>query len=545
MPADEDVTPAAVFDRAGLLHWAHLGLESLGRARVQIDALNVFPVPDGDTGTNLYLTVESAVAAADADTSADLGGVARSLARGALLGARGNSGVILSQIVRGLCEEFGDAVRIDGAVMARALSRASDAAYAAVEKPVEGTILTVVRRAADAANAVAEQASAGLAEVMTAARATAHTTLAETTEQIEALRRAGVVDAGGAGLVVLLDALDEAITGVHRQDNEEIELARPTSAPAHEMNPATYEGPPFEVMYLVEIDEERVAGLRAGLAVLGDSLVMVGGEGVWNVHVHVADAGAAVEAAISVGRPYHIRITHLIDAPARRRADQVGLFGRGIVVVAHGQGVASLVTETGAQVVMAQPRTRPSTRELLDAVHATNHGEVVILPSDSDTWGVANVVATEARNDGIRVAVIPTRSVVQSLAALAVHDPGAFFDTDVVSMTRAATATRYGAITVAARDAVTSAGVCRVGDVLGLVEGDIVELGDDLADVAQRVLARMMGLGGELVTMIEGVECDPELVANLREWMRRNYVGVDVVTFEGGQPLWPLILGVE
>jgi len=532
-----------------LLHWAHLGLESLGRARERIDALNVFPVPDGDTGTNLYLTVEAAVAAAEAEPSADFAVLARSLARGALLGARGNSGVILSQILRGLCDEFGavgnpGSGEVDGTAVARALRRASDAAYEAVERPVEGTILTVVRNAADAAH-VAARASAGLAEVLGAVRTTAHDSLAATTDQLEVLRRAGVVDAGAAGLVVLLDALDEAVTGVHRADSEESRLMRPDSPAPKDVDVATYQGPEFEVMYLIESVDARIAALRSELGSLGDSLVVVGGEGVWNIHVHVDDAGAAVEAAIAAGRPYDIRITHLATEPSRRRGDRVGLAGRGIVVVAHGSGISQLVTDAGAEVVMAEPRRSPSTRELLAAVRRTGAGEVIILPSDSDTQIVAAVVATEARDDGTRVAVIPTRSVVQSLAALAVHDTTRFFDADVVTMTRAASATRYGALTLAAREAVTSAGICRVGDVLGLVEGDIVELGSDLGDVARRILARMLATGGELVTVVTGEGCEPELVGDLEKWLRHHYAGVDLVSYDGGQPLWPLILGVE
>ena len=545
MPAAGNPAPSAVLDRSTLLTWAHLGLVSLGRARARIDALNVFPVPDGDTGTNLYLTVEAAVAAADAEGSSEIGAVARSLARGALLGARGNSGVILSQIVRGMCDEFGRDEVIDGPSLARALTRAADAAYAAVERPLEGTILTVARQAADSATAAAADGGAGLIEVISAARAGSHAALAATTGQLEALRRAGVVDAGAAGLVVLIDALEEVLTGVHRGDGEADTLAAAVPAEPHDVDDATYDGPPYEVMFLLDANDEAVATLRSELGALGDSLVVVGGDGIWNVHVHVDDPGAAIEAAITNGRPHKIRVTHLMSQNGGRRADRVGLRGRGVVVVAHGSGVAELASACGARVVMAQPRTRPSTGELLDAVHATGAGEVVILPSDSDTQAVAMVVASEARHDGIRVAVIPTRSVVQSLAALAVHDSSVFFDSDVVAMTRAASSTRYAALTVAAREAVTSAGICQIGDILGLVEGDIVELGGDPSDVARRVLTRMMAVGGELITMVTGDECDPLMVSELEEWLRHTYVGIDVVTYDGGQPLWPLILGVE
>lgn len=554
-----------VVDAAAVRAWAHASLAALGDARAEIDALNVFPVPDGDTGTNLFLTLEAACASVDhafADAGADpdalvdvesgpeadpapqpsLADVARALSTGALLGARGNSGVILSQVLRAVGEvlaETPDGAPFDGSMVRRTLRRAAELAYRAVDKPVEGTILTVARAAADAADA-AEGDS--LVAVVTAATEGARAALARTPEMLETLRRAGVVDAGGRGLVVVYDALLDVVTGVRRSSPPvHLPVPRPVDAGAT----AHYAGPAYEVMYLLDAADDDVPVLRSRLAGLGDSLVVVGGDRLWNVHVHVDDAGAAVEAALGLGRPYRIRITHLEHADAVRASGRGGRAERGLVVVTHGPGTAALLEAEGATIVPAQPRQRPSTAELLEGIRRCAAREIVVLPSDKDTRAVAEAAAEEARDEGVRVAVIPTRSIVQSLAAVAVHEPGASFDDDVVTMTRAAAATHYGAVTVASREAFTSAGPCRVGDVLGLADGDIVEVGTDLDAVAIAVVDRMMSTGGELVTMVTGLP-DGDVVARAVERaVRERHPGVDTIVHEGGQPLWPLILGVE
>jgi dihydroxyacetone kinase-like predicted kinase len=306
-----------------------------------------------------------------------------------------------------------------------------------------------------------------------------------------------------------------------------------------------YGGPAYEVMFLLDADDDAVPPLRLELASLGDSLVVVGGEGLWNLHVHVDDAGAAVEAAMRAGRPYRIRITYLEQAEQLRTTGRGELAVRALVMVAHGPGIAALLESNGATIVPAEPARRPSTAEILDGIVRAAAREVVVLPSDRDTLQVAEAAAAEARDLGLRAAVIPTRSVVQSLAAAAVHEPGRRFDEDVVAMTRAAGATRYGAVTVAVKRAFTSAGVCEVGDVLAVADGDIVDIGSDLGDVSRRILDRLLSTGGDLVTVVTGLDCDDDLVDDLGRWLRKAHPGVEVLVYEGGQPLWPLIVGVE
>jgi len=534
---------SSVLHAASVRAWGEQSLAALGEERAAIDALNVFPVPDGDTGTNMFLTVESACAAMAEvcePGGARLSDVVAAMSRGAMMGARGNSGVILAQVIRGVSAALagardGDALNAD--MIRRALRRASDEAYSAVAHPIEGTILTVARSAAEAAEATPGD---DLVAVISAAVEAARDTLARTPEMLPVLRDSGVVDAGGAGLVAVYEALLDVVTGVRRRRPRRD--SRPklpaTGRPMHGMAVANSGSPSYEVMYLLTAEASEVATLREALDSLGDSLVVTGDDRMWNVHVHVHDAGAAIEAGLAVGALERIRVTYLPPTA------QV-LEGRRIVVVTHGPGVEELARELGAIAVPARPRRRPSTGEFAEAIEAAAAAEVVLLPSDSDSLAVAEAAAEQARGRGVRVSVIPARSVVQSLAALAVHDPAARFDDDVVAMTRAAGATRYGAVTVASREALTMAGPCVPGDILGLADGDIVEIGADVEEVAALVAERLLSSGGELVTLVGGADADAALLGSLADAISRRHAGVEVTTLDGGQPLWPLIVGVE
>lgn len=538
-------TRTPVLHAASVRAWGEQSLAALGEERAAIDALNVFPVPDGDTGTNMFLTVESACAAMEEvcePGGARLADVVAAMSRGAMMGARGNSGVILAQVVRGVSAAMAtsrDGDELSANMIRRAFRRASDEAYSAVAHPVEGTILTVARAAAEAAEATPGD---DLVEVIEAAVAGARAALEQTPDMLPVLRDAGVVDAGGAGLVVVYDALLDVVTGVRRRRPKRSTRPKlPTPARTAHGIPVAAEGATaYEVMYLLTAPADRVQRVREVLDQLGDSLVVTGADELWNVHVHVYDAGAAIEAGLAMGALERIRVTYLPPS-AMSDVEQV----RRLIVVTHGPGVEALVIEQGAIPVPARPRRRPSTGEFAEAIARASAAEVVLLPSDSDSLAVAEAAAEQARNDGIRVSVIPSRSIVQSLASLAVHDSAARFDEDVVAMTRAAGATRYGAVTVAAREALTMVGSCAPGDILGLADGDIVEIGEDQCAVALAVAERLLNSGGELVTLVSGADADPEMVTELAANLTRAHAGVEVAVIAGGQPLWPLIVGVE
>ncbi|WNI18264.1 DAK2 domain-containing protein [Actinacidiphila sp. ITFR-21] len=625
-------------DASAVRAWCRLSLKALGRAREEIDAINVYPVADGDTGTNLYLTAESAAQAVEAvfagraaDRPPTLPECLRAMSHGALIGARGNSGTILAQLLRGMNEAFappggvaaeqpGDCDRLadrgrgpcrpgaadggpaagrgagplaaaaghlpqgpvadDGdlsaAVLRRALLAAADSAYEAVARPVEGTMLSVAKGAAHAAR----DTGGGLAEVVRAAHTGALAALAGTPGQLGVLRRAGVVDAGGLGLVAVLGALCEAVTGqapvgpvpgaaggagTSFRHGPLPVPARPAGGGGGdeggsdgygdadggqdavpvctEEDRTGQDGPAFEVIFLLEAaDHESVRTLRDRLDALGNSLVVVGGDGLWHVHVHVDDVGAAVEAGIAAGRPYRIRVTHFgaqADRPATGRAH------RAVVAVVHGDGLAGLCAQAGATVVAVRPGEQPAGGEIAAAIRRAHAREVVLLPNDTELRHAAGAAAEQARAAGVRVALIPTRSAVQGLAALAVHDPSRHFDEDVVAMTAAAGATRYAELAVAEHRSWTMAGICQAGDVLGLIDGDVAVIGSDLAGTAATVLDRMLAAGGELVTLIPGTGADPGLVPRLESHIRAAHLAVDTVSYPGGPQSVPLLIGVE
>ncbi|MET9296968.1 DAK2 domain-containing protein [Streptomyces sp. NPDC003077] len=606
-------------DAAAVRTWCGLALDALGRERERIDAINVYPVADGDTGTNLYLTVESATRAVEAafeghaasgtlPSPADAMGA---MAHGALIGARGNSGTILAQHLRGMTEvlagggagrpavkseagaQGGEAGAQGAEALKRALRRAAESTYEAVAHPVEGTVLTVATAAAE----TARHAAGDIAAVARAAHQGARAALLATPEQLAVLGRAGVVDAGGCGLVAVLGALADALSG---------EVSAPPALPVRAVPPAdgpmgapspeqgdcppeqggcpprkgdcppiqaddrapapgcpdehpadgdehpvdgAGHGPAFEVIYLLEADDAAVARLRARLDGLGDSLVVVGGDGLWNVHVHVDDAGAAVEAGIEAGRPYRIRITHFggaeLAARTARTAPTQAPAARAVVAVVPGDGLAGLCAEAGATVVSARPGEPPASGELLQAIRQAHAREVMLLPNDPELRHTAAAAAEQARAEGVRVALIPTRAAVQGIAALAVHEPGRSFDEDAVAMTSAAGATRYAELAVAERQSWTMAGVCQAGDVLGLIDGDVAVIGSDLAGTARTVLDRMLSAGGEMVTFVLGADAPDSLAEILEKHVRERHLAVDTVVYEGGQRSAPLFIGVE
>jgi hypothetical protein len=544
------------FDVTTFLRWAETVGAALGEARAEIDALNVFPVPDSDTGTNLYLTWESALQAATHAADTGLPTVARAFVDGALTGARGNSGIILAQLLRTGIPVLLDGVSPTGALVADsvvdALERAAAAARHAVARPQEGTVLTVADAAASAARSVLPAVSSldrrrAVHVVLRAATTAARAALARTPEQMPLLARRGVVDAGGRGLVVLLDATERSVTGRWPEAGSgRSALPVPVAAGSED---ADGPGSGYELMFLLDAPDEAVPALQARLDALGDSVVVVGGGGLWNVHVHVDDVGLALEAGMSAGRPHRIRVSHFAGHAGEGSAS-AGLpqapasATRALVAVAAGPGLEKLFSEAGARVVRGSAEAKPSA-ELLAAAHAGEAGEVVLLPNDSAALNAAEVAAIQARREGLRVAVVPTRTQVQGLAAVAVHDSARDFDDDVVAMSAAAGHTRHGGVTLATDRAITMAGPCEPGDVLGVVDGDFVVVGHDLGTVAVQVLERLLSGGGELVTVVAGTGASPGLGESVTAALRARHPEVDTLVYDGGQETYPLLLGVE
>jgi DAK2 domain fusion protein YloV len=536
-------------DDAAAGHWCRAAVAALSAARTRLDDLNVFPVPDGDTGTNLLLTAEAGLAELERVRGDGSGTESAwsALARGAVLGARGNSGTILAQLLRGLADQLAGQPPADGPTVAAALQKAADTAYSAVADPEEGTFLTVARAGGQAAvDAVAEGYSE-LADVVRAAADGARAALEATPGQLAVLREAGVVDAGGAGLSLVLDALVTTVTGVE-PDRPALDRRRRGPRPRDEDLPhQPPAGPGSEVQYLLaDTDESRVQQLQTRLAALGDSLVVVGVDTPtgreWNVHVHVSDVGAAIEAGIEAGRPYRIDVTPL--APARSPAPVPGR--RAVIALVPGDGLVELFAHEGVRVVAVDDESSDDAvleDRVLEEVLSSTARDVVVLPNAQAHIALASRAADRAREEGRDVAVVTTRSPVQGLSAIAVADPGRRFGDDVIAMAEAAAATRWAEVAVAEQEALTSAGRCLPGDALGLAEGDVVVIGPDLPTVACDLLDRLLGAGGELATLVVGP--DPGLGDAVCAHLSAVHPTVEVMRYDGGVRGAPLLVGVE
>ena len=529
-----------VLDADSVRAWSKAAVDALESHQGEIDQLNVFPIADSDTGTNLVLTLRSAAAALAESDNTDItaAGALGAFARGAVLGARGNSGVIVAQVLRSFADAAAAAPSCDADTMARALRRAADEAWGAVAEPVDGTILTVARAAAEA---VSGTDGRRLHEVLCIATEAADAALQSTPQQLAVLADAGVVDAGGRGLVLLLDALARTVGANPRLTMQQ--AARPVPVPGEPAAVAVRETGSsefgYEVQYLLDAVDDDVAALRTALTALGDSVVITGtGDGTFNVHVHVNDVGAAIEAGIAAGRPRQVTVVRFADgdeSPLER-------FTAVLVAIAPGTGLDRLFESEGVHVVGG---AGASVLDVLEVLDRTSARDVILLPNVRESVGVAEAVAIEARDAGMRVAVVPTRSPVQGLAAVAVHDPSRRFDDDVVAMAEAAAATRFAEITVATAEALTSVGICQAGDVLGLIDGEVVEIGRTVPSVALALVDRLLGVGAELLTLLVGADSAPGLGDLVKAHVGELTQLTEVQVYEIGQPVYPLIIGVE
>lgn len=549
--------PAAICDVMGEFR------DALRAHQENINRLNVYPVPDGDTGTNMALTLESVVAEIDSTggrDSEDLDAVCRAIGHGALMGARGNSGVILSQVMRGFTTVVREAGALDAASFAAAISAASSAAYEAVMRPVEGTILTVVREAAEAAE-TAVAAGADLVATLDAARDRAEDALARTPDLLPVLREAGVVDAGGAGFVLFLDALLSVTAGREVPapvEGEGVVSDRPTlvSPDAHGHAHGDVSDLRYEVMYFLDAPDEAVPAFKEVWAGIGDSIVVVGGDGIWNCHIHTDDIGAAIEAAIDIGRPRTIRVTDLMEQVEEERWVREGAatpgsgaeapaepVGCAVVAVATGAGVQRIFRSLGVHHVVAGGQSmNPSTLQLLEAVEAVPSDEVVILPNNKNIVPVAEQVDGQTSKT---VRVAPTRSIAEGMAALLAYDPEGDAESNASSMTGAAGEVVTGEITTAVRDSSSEAGPITAGDVIGIGPAGIVAVAPELGDAVVALLEALVDDDHELVTVLEGDGSTPAVTRRLTEWLGDHRPDVEVEVHSGGQPLYPYLLGIE
>ncbi len=553
--------PIGVVDRLDHTHLraAVVGFRDALRAhQARLNRLNVYPVPDGDTGTNMALTLESVVTALDgvADADRDMVATCKAISHGSLMGARGNSGVILSQVLRGLCHRLDDAEWADASAVAAALAESSTAAYSAVMRPVEGTILTVVRAASEAAVAAASGAAAAgektLVDVLDAAVRSARDALANTPELLPVLKEAGVVDAGGAGFVLFLDALLEVVDGRPVPEAPEGE-PEPTIAVGHGAGghaEGGMEGPRYEVMYLLDAPDDKIDAFKGTWMEIGESIVVVGGDGLWNCHIHADDIGASIEAGIEAGRPRQIRVTDLAGQVEEERWVRQGLgaapgaptrtrVATAVVAVALGDDVGDGFRSFGAQEVVVGGQTmNPSTADLLEAIEATDADEVVVLPNNKNIVPVAEQAAAHADKP---VRVVPTRGMVTGLAAMMAYDPDASADDNARAMAQVASQVVSGQVTWAVRDS----GEINEGDWLGLADERIVVVHPDLVTCATQLLDRLIEGSHELVTVFVGATTPDDATDGVGEWLAAHRPEVTVEVHRWRLPLSAYLFSIE
>ena len=543
-------------DASGLRDWAHTAVGDLITHTDEINRLNVFPVPDADTGTNMLFTMRAAWAQADASAgTGDVVGVAAALADGALHGARGNSGVILSQILRGLAdvaaeaaaERGGELADVDGRVFAASLRHAVGLVVASMGESVPGTIFSVLQAAAEAAEEVVA-ADAGLDAVVTAAAEAAVVALGKTTEQLAVLADAGVVDAGGRGLLVLLDALSKTVSG-HAPNRQEY-----VPAPPDAETTVAEPGPRFEVMYLLSgCRPDGVELLRQRLDALGDSVAIAAsasdGGGRYSVHVHSDDAGGAIEAALPFGTPSRIQITALTGGPGSH-APGGWSRERAVLAIVDGDGAAELFAGEGAHVLRLDPdATDPTSaltaKQLLRGLVDAGAAQIMVLPNGFVAAEELVAGCTAAIGWGIDVIPVPAGSMVHGLAALAVHDADRQAVDDGYTMARAAATARHGTVRVATEEALTWAGTCRPGDGLGIAGDEVLIVAEDITAAGIGLIDLLLVAGGELVTVLSGAGVSPDVGQALREHVHKEHLGAELVAYHTGHRGDALLIGVE
>lgn len=496
-------------DGRGLYRWAVNAVQVLTERRSEINALNVFPVPDSDTGSNMAFTMEAALAAVrdvEVEQRSDVVSVARAMANGSVRGARGNSGVVLSQVLRGMAEAV-QTEPFDGHTISDALNIAVKLVNNAISDPVEGTVVTVLRAAAGAAtDAVAEDRN--VLEVAAAATEAARVALARTPSQLAVLREAGVVDAGGTGLVVLLETMMAELSGA----TADVNFTPGETTGTH--------GTPgyLEVMFLLTATEEVVDRLESRLAELGDSLLVARGEGEAQFHIHSRSAGQVIEEAFGHGEVSGLRLEVLPGQAVVEKPSRI------LLALTPPGAIADLYRGAGAEVVEVTG-DGDILDEVLSVIRRTRAGEVVLLPNGQLTRRELVAVDNATRAVEQSITLLPTSRLVSGIAALTMHDPAQPLATATYEMGEAASSMRTAVLRRAAKAALTAAGPCAKGDILSESHGDVLLVSDDAATAIEATAARLLDAGGEQVTILTTEIIDGERLG--------EQLGAEVVVFDG------------
>ncbi|MEC8364558.1 MAG: DAK2 domain-containing protein [Actinomycetota bacterium] len=530
--------------------------ESLKSYSENLNSLNVYPVPDGDTGTNMSFTLKSVIEElAESDDNPEAQWEA--IRHGSLMGARGNSGVILSQILRGLADSFSSKTQMDNKAIAEALTHASEAAYASVMKPVEGTILTVSREIAEKAQELVKSKMA-LTTFLSQLVSAGEDSLNRTPDLLPVLKNANVVDAGGAGYLLLIQCFLHIADGTAIKPPPKALVNASNLTSSSETNDG--EKPDvselrYEVMFFLDAPESKIDQFKLDWQAVGDSIVVVGGDGLYNCHIHSNDIGESIEAGIRAGRPYQIRVTDLQEELFHIE-DHIEVVGASeiivpnpsaentaVIAVVAGKGIQQIFASMGVNAIVAGGQSmNPSVKDLLEAVQQVQANEVIILPNNKNIIPVSEQVDHQVSKN---VIVVPTRSIPEGFSALLAFDPAADAKTNSQSMSSMAESVATGEVTQAVRDSETDAGKVTEGDWIGLDRTGVIVARQNLGDAALDLLQTLIGDEHEIVTIIEGQDCPQEVTKDLLAWLSNDKPEIEVEVHSGGQPLYPYYFGIE
>ncbi|MGM9934451.1 DAK2 domain-containing protein [uncultured Clostridium sp.] len=523
-----------------------------------VNALNVFPVPDGDTGTNMSMTFKAAVKEIENMNTDSIGEISKKLAKGALMGARGNSGVILSQILRGISKGLEGKTDVDSAEFAVAFFEGSKSAYKAVMRPTEGTILSVIRAASEAA--VASEAK-DIVEFMDEVTKEAKVMLDKTPELLPALKKAKVVDSGGMGLYIIFQGMYEALKDGIKAEVKDIAVKEGGKVGAQ-----STEDVDIKFGYCTEFiilgDAEKAKEFQDTIESLGDSMIVVGYDDVIKVHIHTNDPGKVLSHAVQIGELSKIKIDNMREehrellmerkdyeeAEKQNDEDEVATSSEemkayGFITVAMGDGIANIFKELGVDHVIEGGQTmNPSTQDMLEAVEKINAEHIFILPNNKNIIMAANQAAEISGKD---IRVIPTTSIPQGIACVTMFNPDSDVEENFNELQSAIEAVKTGSVTYAVRDTEIDGIEIKEGNMLGLVEGKIKEVGQDNAEVAIKVLDDMIDEDSELITVYYGNEVSDEEAESFQERLEEKYEDFDIQVYKGNQPLYYFLLSVE
>ncbi|MFH5909247.1 DAK2 domain-containing protein [Clostridium perfringens] len=520
-----------------------------------VNSLNVFPVPDGDTGTNMSMTFRAAVKEIEGMDNKNIGEVSKKLAKGALMGARGNSGVILSQILRGISKGLEGKEEADASEFANALLEGSKSAYKAVMRPTEGTILTIVRTAGEVAVALKED---NITELMREVCRESKIMLDKTPEMLPALKKAKVVDSGGMGLLIILQGMQEALENGLKLTTGTPQAVKSSVAKAQRSETMSEEDIKFGYCteFIILGDSNHAEEFKSKVINKGDSLVVVGYEDVIKVHIHTNNPGKVLEEAVKFGELSKIKIDNMREehremlegmyeeAAETEESVAAGEFKKyAFISVAMGEGMKNIFKDLGVDYVIEGGQTmNPSTQDMLEAIEKLNAEHIFILPNNKNIIMAANQAAEISDKD---IRVIPTKTIPQGITCITMFNPEVDVEENTEELKEAMEMVKTTSVTYAVRDTEVDGKEIKEGNILGLVEGKIKEVGEDPYKVAEDLIDSLVDEDSELITIFYGKDCEEEKVDALIEKLEGKYEDLDVQCYKGEQPLYYFIMSVE